>query len=186
MGILVLPSRTKEGMLLDGNEKRYGCSRYSNINAVENLIRYVTRTRNNEKRAKDLIVYGGAGVGYYLSPEEMIRQFLYVQKANKIDLRNGRRAYHEIFCISDDEARSLHMSREELWNFGMECCQVFYMMGFQVVFAVHWEKEKRLHIHFVVNSINYRDGHKFHTNFAEKEQREEIFNQILQNHQLQI
>ena len=58
-------------------------------------------------------------------------------------------------------------SPEWLWNVGMGCSQVYYQMGHQAVFGVHWEPEKRCHIHFAVNSINFIEAliipqHSYH------------------------
>lgn len=155
---------------------------YDNSNVVENVIRYVTRTRINEMRQGDLIDVGGAGVAIYLTPGHMIQQFLYVQKEYKIDAKRGRRIYHEVFSISDDEIRSLGYDMEMVRKIAMECCQVYFQAGHQVVFAIHWEPDKKLHIHFVVNTINYCNGQKWHTNIPELEYRENVFNGILRRH----
>ena len=66
----------------------------------------------------------------------------------------------------------------------MECCQVYFQIGHQAVFAVHWESEKRCHIHFAVNTINFQDGRKWHSSFPEIKQREAIFNEILRKYQI--
>lgn len=68
----------------------------------------------------------------------------------------------------------------------MGCSQVYFQHGFQTVFAVHWEEQKRYHIHFTVSTINYLNGRKWHTSLSEIKQREEIFNNILLKHQRQM
>ena len=92
--------------------------------------------------------------------------------------------YHEVFNLWDWEAERLDSAEEWLWRVGMECCEVYYMMGHQAVFAVHWDPEKRCHIHFAVNTINFRDGRKWHSSMAEIEQRGKIFNDILRKYQI--
>lgn len=47
---------------------------YTNADAVNNVVRYITRTRINEDRQKELIYYNGFGVVNYLTPAEMISQ----------------------------------------------------------------------------------------------------------------
>lgn len=182
MGSIEKPRRTRAGMDIDGNEKRFKYYNYTNIDAVENMIHYVTRSRTNEQRAGDLIGYGAVGVGYYLTPDDMIRQFLYVQNIYGIGRRRGKRMHHETFNLCDQDVLDLQLTPEELCEIGRECSQVFYRMGYQVVFAVHWEAEKGFHIHFAVNSISSINGHKFRTNQEEREKRTVIYNQILQNH----
>lgn len=92
--------------------------------------------------------------------------------------------YHEVLNLKDCELERLGNDPEILWKVGMECCQVYYRMGHQAVFAVHWEPEKRCHIHFAVNSINFVDGRKWHSSLPEIKQREAIFNEILRKYQI--
>lgn len=51
-----------------------------NEDAVEKVIRYITRTRKNEDRADELITWGGMGVGCYASSELVIERFRAVQE----------------------------------------------------------------------------------------------------------
>ncbi|MDE7019371.1 MAG: relaxase/mobilization nuclease domain-containing protein [Lachnospiraceae bacterium] len=185
MAILGIPTKTNKGMR-NNNEKtvHYRNKNYSNPDAVENLIRYVTRTREKESRGNDLLAYGAVGTDYFHSSDVMVRQFEYVQNVYGIKSRHGRRMYHEVLNLKDWEAERLDCALEWLWRVGMECCKVYYMMGHQAVFAVHWEAEKRCHIHFAVNSINFRDGRKWHSSLAEIKQREMVFNDILRKYQI--
>lgn len=177
MGNLIIPPVSKDMRNL------YKSNNYTNKEAVKNLIRYITRTRSNENRAGDLVCYGAAGAGYYYSPEDIIQQFLYVQHGYKIESRKGKRMYHEVFNFLDYEVSLFRGDWLQLWIIGMRCCQVYYQIGFQSVFALHYEPGKRFHYHFAVNSINFLDGRKWHTTFEEVRQRESIFNQILDEQQ---
>ena len=42
------------------------------------------------------------------------------------------------------------------------CYKEYFQQGFQVVYAVHWDNNKSLHVHFVINTINFKDGKKWH------------------------
>lgn len=180
MGLLGIPTKPKKGNCdNDGNNIRYKNRNYSNEDAVENLLHYVTRTRENEDRKDDLINYGAVGADYIHSVDDMIQQFRYIQYIHGINTRCGRRMYHEVFNLKDCELERLAYAPEILWQIGMECCQVYYQMGHQAVFGVHWEPEKRCHIHFAVNSINFIDGRKWHTSMPEIKGREAVFNEIL-------
>ena len=160
------------------NGIHYDNSNFNNVDAVENLIHYVTRTRENEDRAGDLITCGAAGAGYYQTAEDMIQQFKYVQNTYRINSRKGRRMYHEVLNLLDIEAAWLNYDPFWFWKVGIECCQIYFQLGFQAVFAVHYEESKHYHFHFAVNSISYVDGRKWHTSFLEKNERESIFNGI--------
>ncbi len=185
MGILGIPTRKSKGNYHSSrNTVHYRKSNYTNPDAVENLIRYVTRTRENEDRGNDLIAYGAVGTDYFHSADIMIQQFNYVQNIYGINSRGGKRMYHEVLNLKDCEAERLDNAPEWLWKVGMECCQIYYQMGHQAVFAIHWEQEKRCHIHFVVNSINFRNGLKWHTSLPEIKHREAIFNEILCKYQI--
>lgn len=183
MAILGIPTKSNKGRQ-NNKDAYYQKKNYSNPDAVENLIRYVTRTRENESRGDDLITYGAVGTDYFHSSDVMIQQFEYVQNVYGIKSRLGRRMYHEVLNLKDWEAERLDSASEWLWRVGMECSEIYYMMGHQAVFAVHWEPEKRCHIHFAVNSINFLDGRKWHSSLPEIKQREAIFNEILRKYQI--
>ena len=180
LGIPINPNRGKE------NNIYHRHSNYSNSNAVKNLIRYITRTRENEDRGNDLIVYGAVGAGYDFHPDIIIKQFLFVQNKYGINSKGGRRMYHEVFNLYDCEAADLNYDRMQLFWLGMECSKIYLKMGFQAVFAVHWEEGKHYHIHFAVNSINFTNGRKWHTSLEEIKLREDIFNHILFSQQIAL
>lgn len=185
MGILGIPTRVNKGKKTDNGDTTYYKNRnYSNKDAVEKVLRYITRTREGEDREGNLITYGAVGVDYHHSVDNMIQQFRYVQHVFGINRRGGRRMYHEVLNLKDCELERLGRNQEMLWWVGMECCQVYFQMGYQAVFAAHWEPEKRCHIHFAVNSINFQNGLKWHTTLPEIKQREGIFNEILCKYQI--
>lgn len=159
---------------------KYG--RYQNKDAVENVLRYIMRVRKYEDRANELLAYGGAGVPLYATPELMIQKFLYVQKLFHIDSRKGRRMHHEVLNLRDEEYEKLGSSIQNLYQYALNCCMVYFEQGHQVVFAIHWERCKRLHIHFAVNTINFITGKKWHTSMNEVADRERIFRHLLNVH----
>lgn len=156
---------------------------YTNKNAVGNVIRYATRTRPGENRLSELVSFGGMGVSMLSGAEDMVEQFLRVQNAHNIETRKGRRIFHEVFSLTDEDVFNIKYDMAILDTVARECCKVYYSAGFQVVYAIHYEPEKYYHIHFVVNSINYENGLKWHTNFNDNKQRERIFQNILREAQ---
>lgn len=156
---------------------RYG--NYTNNNAVSNVIQYVTRTGKRADRADELHGYGGCGIGIYDNPDDIIRQFLCVQNCYGIKNRGGRRMFHEIFCLNDEEFRRIGCSVNILNQIAMECAKIYFNLGYQVVYAIHHEVEKKWHIHFAVNSISFLTGEKWHTGMRESTGREQCFNEIL-------
>ena len=160
-----------------------GHGSYTNKDAVEKVIRYITRTRWCENRQNELIAYGGAGVGIYLNPAEIIRQFLYVQNIYNINNRGGRRIYHEVLSFTDYEFQLLNWDYNSVLMIAQEISKFYYENGHQVLFGIHYSEEKRLHIHFAVNTINYRTGLKWHSSKIDLEQRKLLFNEIIKKYQ---
>lgn len=156
---------------------------YTNKDAVENVIRYVTRTRKNEDRFSELVSFGGMGVTMLSGVEDVIAQFLYVQNVYNIEIRQGKRIYHEVFSLDEQAAFNIKYNMTILDAVAKECCKVYYSAGFQVVYAIHYDPGKKYHIHFIVNSINYKTGLKWHTNFRQNNGRERIFQDILRQAQ---
>ena len=106
----------------------------------------------------------------------------YVQNLYNINSRKGRRAYHEFYLISDEEFKMLGENIDSVHYIANECCRLYFSLGFQVAYAIHWENEKRLHIHFVVNTINFRDGRKWHSSMVDLQERQKIFDSILEKY----
>lgn len=161
---------------------------YTNEDAVENVIRYVTRTRKNETRKDELIAWGGYGIGWYGGdPELAIEQFKYVQDVYGINSRGGKRIFHEVLGIKDTEFALMWNDYGIVYQIAMDCAQKYYAMGHQVVFAIHHtlkdipEANKGLHIHFVVNAVNFRQGNKWHTSIRQSDSRQEEFKQNMRS-----
>lgn len=166
---------------------------YTNPDAIENVIRYITRTRKNEIRRNELIAWGGMGVGCYASPELVIEQFYYVQRVYGIN-KNGRMLHHETLNITDKEFDKLGNDYNRVNHVALECAKAYYSNGYQVAFAVHDARKKEeiniekinkgVHIHFVVNAVNFMTGRKWHTSMKESFNRERSFNGILEGFML--
>lgn len=121
---------------------------YRNENAVSILLRYAV---NPEKTPSAII--GATGVSTD-SVDYMINQFLTIQKIYK--KRSGKRIIH--FLISFSKADMEQLVLEDYRYIGYAIAE--YFSDHQVVFALH-ENTEYYHIHFVVNPVNIKTGHKF-------------------------
>lgn len=155
---------------------------YTNEDAVENVVRYVTRTRTCEDRKNECLMCGGKGVAIYQPVEYMIGQIEYVQKVFGIERRRGRRMYHETFSISEEEFARMGRNINVLFSFADRCAQYYFDAGYQVVYAVHGINESNLHIHFAVSTINFVNGTKWHDSMLDLVRRNDVFNEILKNY----
>lgn len=158
---------------------------YINEDAVENVIRYITRTRKSEDREDELIAWGGMGVGCYGSPELVIEQFRAVQRAYGKETNSGRKIYHEVLGFMEDEFERMWRDYGLVYQIAEECAGRYYSMGHQVIFAIHHAPKdgqagnKGVHIHFVINAVNFMTGRKWHTSFRQSYTRERDFNQSM-------
>ena len=134
--------------------------KYENRDAVKYVIRYITRTRPNEDRGMELIAAGSLGTSE--TSERMIEDFLRVQKCLRSPGRIGKKINHEVFLLTVEEIEQLGYPGkvQYLYWASQECARFFYEKGFQVVFAIHTDMEKGVHIHFAVNTVNYMNGKK--------------------------
>lgn len=159
---------------------------YTNEDAVENVIRYITRTRKNEDRADELIAWGAMGAACYDTPELVIEQFRYVQGVYGMRER-GRRIYHEVLGFREEEFERMWRDYGLVYQVAVECAEKYYSMGHQVVFAIHHAPKdgegvnKGIHIHFAVNTVNFLNGKKWHSYFREGFNRERDFNRDMDN-----
>ena len=94
--------------------------------------------------------------------------------------------YHEVFSLTDDEFKEIGCNISILNQIAMECSKIYFNQGHQVVYGVHYDEGKRWHIHFAVNTINFRTGAKWHTNIRETCGRERIFNEIFSHFRNQL
>jgi len=132
---------------------------YVNPQATTNNIKYITRTRENEKRRADLVSYGARGVS--VNPILAIEQFKKVQRHYRGSKYIGKRIFHETLLLNEEDLTRLNYDTRHIHAYAERCAYFYYCFGFQVMFAVHWDQEKKFHIHFVGNAVSYLDGHKW-------------------------
>lgn len=135
---------------------------YKNDDAVEKVIRYITRTRFLEDRAGELICCGGSGITFRYGMEYIIHQMKQTQDLYNIEDRGGRRLGHEVFSFSDEDFKLvLDSDYRAVEQIAQEVCDYYFSKGFEAVYAVHYDTEKHVHIHVAYNYVSYLDGHKY-------------------------
>ena len=131
---------------------------YKNKDAFENVIRYITRTRNNENRQNELIFYGTAcGYPSLKSPEKIIKEFEYIARSYGT---RGSFLVHYTIGIYDSLFNKMGNSFDVLAACMVECCRYIHNIGYQSCYAVHISQEKKLHVHLVISTTNFRTGRK--------------------------
>lgn len=138
--------------------------KYKNSAAIANGILYITRTRKNENRRNELVSYGARGASD--NPLEAIQQFKVVQQNFKESNYIGSRIFHETLLLDELDLTLLNYDHKHIHNYAECCAFYYYLRGFQVVFAVHWDQEKKYHIHFVGNAVSYMNGLKWEASYT--------------------
>lgn len=165
-----------QGKLLN----KSGQGNYKNHDAPEKLIRYVTRT--NGKDNSDLIAWGGLGVTEFLGIEKVVDQFYYVQQNHNRQGSFGRYVDHDIYSFSTEEENFINANNLDVDEIARKMAYDFYELDkCQVVYGIHRssEKDKHMHIHFVINTVNYITNNKRRENTRQTKEREIRFQQII-------
>ena len=153
---------------------------YMNADAIQKCISYITRTGGTKIGAEDILSYGGIGVTNN-DPEQAVIDMIDVKKGH--GKQSGRQMYHYSFTINEEQYGTLGCC-EEAFEMAVKKMgnELFYSEGFQVEYAIHrnsGENEGALHAHFVVNSVNYCNGKKYHSEQGEYIRFNQISNQIM-------
>lgn len=118
------------------------------INSKASLKKAIDYIQDKEK--------GSIGLAKDCNSKRATQQMMMVK--NLWDKKDGRNYYH--FTVSFH--REEEISEREVAEFTMELINRSNMFeDFQVVGAVHNDRD-HLHSHFIVNSVSYADGHKYH------------------------
>ncbi|MCD8013876.1 MAG: hypothetical protein LUG99_12005 [Lachnospiraceae bacterium] len=155
---------------------------YTNEDAVGNVINYLYRAATKEDPTEKILCFGGLGVSQ--EPDSMVAQITYVQMACRSPSTIGTRTFHEIFTFTPEEAELFRNRYDLLSRFTMESAYVYYSMGHQIAYAVHYGKVFGLHIHFAGNAVSFYDGSKWYNNEMKLKlmEREQYMNQILEHY----
>lgn len=130
-----------------------------------NLIYYIM---NPEKTEGKYTGAWGTGSG---DPGQVIEQMEKVKRA--YGKEGGFRGLRH-FIVSFEEE---NVSKEEAYFIAYDIAR-FYSRKYQICFGVHTDTE-HLHIHFVLNTVNYMDGKMFSEGICEMQELKMYVNQVL-------
>ena len=95
--------------------------------------------------------------------ENLIEEFLQTQSVFKNT--SGFRARHEIVSFQPDEYMDC-LGVCQIVPIAYHLANWYFNQGFQVVFAIHADTPN-LHIHFVINTVSFITGKKYHCNYSQ-------------------
>lgn len=126
---------------------------YIDYNSLDKVINYICQP---EKTPSGLI--GGLSI-LATTPEDIIMQFNAIKEL--FHKEDGKQVRHFILSFSFYQ----HLSYENLFIMA-RLIAGYYAEFYQIVYSVH-EDTTHPHIHFVMNTVNFRNGLKFDEGYAD-------------------
>lgn len=160
--------------LISGTNKKYKYNR-TDSEIIEILIRYCTRTRGQDR-------YPAAYVGYlgfppFATVEELIIEFINTQII--YHKQSGIRARHEIISFKPGETIDRY-GRQHIVDIAYRFACWYYEQGFQTIFSIQTDTEF-LHVHYVINTVSFMTGKKYHSNQAAVKREKDYLNWVVQS-----
>ena len=123
---------------------------------LSDVIRYAVNSRKTQKADnEDCAVVHRFVSGINCSPSTARDEMLAVKK--RFGKENGTVAYHGYQSFAPGEA-----TPEMAHEIGMKLAARLWGDRYQVIVATHLDKENHLHNHFVLNTVSFVDGIKYH------------------------
>ena len=154
----------------------------SSRTALSAVVGYVLQGEKIN-HSEDLV----SGVGYWehmdsdLDRKTVVAEFMKVKR--DFGKTFGRYYAHYVISYAPDEfnkdtALQAHAISHEMAG------ELFH--GHQVLCATHIDKDNHIHTHYIVNSVNYLNGKKFHTTKQELDELKRKANEICKKHGLSV
>ena len=127
------------------------------------VIKYVLKTEKTEEK----LIYG-----QNLEPERAYQMMM--ETKDLFNKRKGMDYFHFVLSYPPNEKITPEQALEQAKEL-LERTKKF--RGYETLVAVHRDK-KHIHVHLIVNSVNFVDGRKFHLSRKELEALKQLQNQI--------
>lgn len=127
------------------------------------VIKYVLKTEKTEEK----LIYG-----QNLEPERAYQMMM--ETKDLFNKRKGMDYFHFVLSYPPNEKITPEQALEQAKEL-LERTKKF--RGYETLVAVHRDK-KHIYVHFIVNSVNFVDGRKFHLSRKELEALKQLQNQI--------
>lgn len=201
-GVLLLKGFDKHAKIMNRRCKGKESGSYTEKGDAERLAEYMLRdTEQYSDRREELIAWGALGIPEVRRIEDVMDGFGNTWGSYPRGGKFGRYVYHEVYSFRTEDELLLEgnyyaidrLARELAWR-------GYYEQGYQVLYAVHrirlndapkfetadryipLEKiyaEENLHIHFMINAVNYETLNKFRATSEDQAKREALFNELV-------
>ncbi|MGM9627083.1 MAG: relaxase/mobilization nuclease domain-containing protein, partial [Faecousia sp.] len=122
---------------------------------LDDVIAYAVNSRKTEQHKENSDVLERFVSGVNCHPATARAEMLSVKK--RFGKEDGTIAYHGYQSFAPGEA-----TPEMAHKIGVELAQRLWGNRYQVVVSTHLDKENHLHNHFVLNTVSFVDGIKYH------------------------
>lgn len=159
-----------------------GKGRYTNQDAIDKLIKYLTRT--NGQSDSDLVSWGVLGAPEFYGVDTIIDEFQLTQTYHKRKGNFGRYIDHEIFTFLPETEKVIYENNLDIDKIARDMAYDFLDNDHcQVVYSVHCNPKDDipLHIHFAINTVNFIDAHKRRESKADNRKRTQRFQKIVED-----
>lgn len=134
---------------------------YDNPHAVNKLLNYLIRSTSMFKKEHSNIYRDTLGLSN-VNIDEAILDFNMIKKI--FDNEQGRQIHHFVVSIpykntkqksNVDEDRLIYMRTISIY-----LQNYIFQQGFQVFYVIHLDHDENVHSHFIINSVNYKNGNR--------------------------
>ena len=139
---------------------------------ISTVIDYVSKDEKTEDKLLS---------GYNLTSPDTAKDEM--QATKEVWGKTGGRTYkHFVQSFAPDENITAEQAHELAVKFAEQCPQ---FKGFEVLIATHQDRE-HIHTHFVVNSVNFENGHKFQMKSTELQDMKDLSDKLCAERGLSI
>lgn len=147
---------------------------------LSDVIHYAVNSRKTQKADnEDCAVVHRFVSGINCSPSTARDEMLAVKK--RFGKENGTVAYHGYQSFAPGEA-----TPEMAHEIGMKLAARLWGDRYQVIVATHLDKENHLHNHFVLNTVSFVDGIKYHRTKKDYHDMQTVSDELCREYRLSV
>lgn len=147
---------------------------------LSDVIRYAVNSRKTQKADnEDCAVVHRFVSGINCSPSTARDEMLAVKK--RFGKENGTVVYHGYQSFAPGEA-----TPEMAHEIGMKLAARLWGDRYQVIVATHLDKENHLHNHFVLNTVSFVDGIKYHRTKKDYHDMQTVSDELCREYRLSV
>ena len=147
---------------------------------LSDVIRYAVNSRKTQKADnEDCAVVHRFVSGINCSPSTARDEMLAVKK--RFGKESGTVAYHGYQSFAPGEA-----TPEMAHEIGMKLAARLWGDRYQVIVATHLDKENHLHNHFVLNTVSFVDGIKYHRTRKDYHDMQTVSDELCREYRLSV